>query len=193
MLNKIKPIFKFLLKSVIAYTVLGFIVFAITIFVLLFSALSLEQGFKGRKVLLKQTDFPELLKAGRELINKAEWRENTDKFAGRSGREFFIPEDVNIPETILTLRQNLSGLGGIITIHNDGSLGILFSGSRDTGNFGVNIFPEDVNESANKFTGQDDIMIIPGMIYFDNAYHEFPKLREENLSNIKKNKSLKNN
>jgi hypothetical protein len=152
-------------------------------------------GFDARDVLLKQTDFPELLKAVRELISKAEWQEYVNNYDGKKERRLIIPKDINEPEYIQIFGKMFSGIKGLgwnISMSNTGCLVLFFYGERETGHFGIRVFPEDVNESANKFTGQDDIMIMPGMWYFDDVYHEFPKLREENLSNIKKNKSLEN-
>jgi hypothetical protein len=186
MAHKIKRVIKFLLKGIFVYFVIGIIAFGI---LLLQDVFKPDPGFHGRKYLLQQTNFPELLKAGRELISKAEWKEYVGEYDGQKRRDLFIPEDVNIPEAINMLRKKLSGLGGIITITNDGWLQISFSGSRDSGNFGIIILPENFNKPM---TYQDNIMLLPGLWYFDDAYDEFPKLRESNKKLIKKNKYLKN-
>jgi hypothetical protein len=190
MAHKIKSVIKFLSKIIFVYLVLGIIYFGISLVQIVFEKFP-DPGFHGRKVLLQQTNFPELLKAGRELISKAEWKEYVGEYDGQKRRDLFIPEDVNIPEAINMLRKKLSGLGGIITITNNGWLQILFSGSRDSGNFGVRIFPENFKEPERHHNYGDKILIT-GLWYFDDAYDEFPKLRETNEKLIKKNKYLKN-
>jgi len=184
----IKSMIKFILKGLFVYIALGFIVFVISISVLIFSP---DPGFKGRKILLQQTNFPELLKAGRELISKTERKEYTVN----SGGYFAVPDDANIPEAIESLRYKLSGikrLGSDILIDNSGFLEISFAGNRETGWFGLYIFPEEFIELESNFTGPDYIVLLPGMLYFDDAHEEFPKLRIRNENYIKKNKSLNN-
>jgi hypothetical protein len=181
---------KLLIPGIFIFIILGcFFVYLFS----LFSDFLEDPGFYGRKVLLQQTDFPELLIAGRELISKAEWNEYAAEYDAQKRRDLFIPEDVNIPEPINTLRQKLSALGGIISIHNTGCLKISFRGSRETGDFGLFIFPEDYNEPKRQSINHDNIMLLPGLWYYDGAYYQFPKLRDENQKLIKKNKFLKNN
>ena len=138
------------------------LILLVSFFTFVFPLIPAIQAIHGRKVLLQKTDFQELLKAGRELINKAKWEEYVKMEDGKKGRILIIPKDVKKPKIIRMLRRKLFVLPVIIHIFNNRCLEIEFC-NRLTGDFGVLIFPEDFNESKNKYIYPDDIMLLPGM------------------------------
>lgn len=145
-------------------------------------------GFHDIKVLLQQTDYQELLKAGRELISKAEWEEYVTADRKR-GRRLIIPKDIKKPEIILKLEQKLSDLN-MHEMFISGSLLILFSYPHESISFGVVI----LQENDNSIPGKDQIELIPGLWYYDELYNESdPGYKKKIEKMIKKNKYLNKN
>lgn len=171
------------LSIVVLVTVVG-------VFTFILPVIPAFQGAHGRKVLLQKTDYEKLLKAGRELISKAEWEEYVTIKDGKRGKRLVIPKDIKRPKPIFILQLKLLGLNGDIEIGNDYCLNVIF-GNRVAGTFGVRIFPSDFNEPANHYDYGDE-MLIPGMWYFDDGYIEFgPEYGKKIENMIKKNRYLK--
>ena len=173
------------MKNYVKYLIFIMIV---CLFVYLFYAFSGDPVFRGRKELLQQTDYHALLKAGRELISEIKLRDSVSNYDRLKSNDVYIPKDVNIPETLYTLRRKLSGYGGLITIYHNSCLRILFT-KRETGIFGVIIFSDGFKGSEwSDIYG--DKMLIPGLWYFDSEFSPEYDKKIENM--IKKNKYLKN-
>lgn len=191
MAPKKKPFIKYLLIGIaVLISLVCFLTF-------IFPVIPVFQGIHGQKVLLQQTDYQELLMAGRELINKAEWEEYVTMKDGQKIRRLVIPEDVRRPEVIRKLMLILSGLGSL-DIYNNRCIRIDFS-HRVVEHFGVLIFPEDFNEPESKSVNHYDIMLIPGLWYFDDRLDEEtpslwlgPEYKKYIENMIKENKYLNN-
>ena len=128
--------------------------FLIISFCYLFSFLEHD----SRKVLLQQTNFPELLKAGRYLISKAEWKD----FVAGSGqrvRSLCIPEDVNIPDVIIELIQKFPNLSRTRGVSDSGYFSISYA-EHELGFWGINIYPDDFVEPEEDFFYGDKMLSI---------------------------------
>jgi hypothetical protein len=177
-MQKINPYMKYL-----------FLIVLVCFFVLLFFVIPGFQGAYGRKVLLQKKNYQELLKAGRELISKAEWEETVTLKDNEKVRRLIIPKDVKIPEYIHIIPLQSLNLYGSLHIFNDRCLEISY-GDHITGNFGVRIYPNDFNKTEGYYN-YGDKMLIPGLWYFDAGYQEFGTEYDREIeSMIKKNKYL---
>jgi hypothetical protein len=138
----------------------------------------------GRKILLQETDYQELLKAGRDIINQAENEGHFKKAQGRLG----LPKYVKIPKAIRMLQLQIFGLGKVITLDETRRLTISFS-NRAMGSFGVCIYPENFTKPVEAYR-YGDKELLPGLWYIDNKCRNFEYDKKIDIM-IKKNKFLK--
>jgi hypothetical protein len=121
---------------------------------------------RGREVLLQQTDFHELLKAGQELIKQAEWKDYID-IHGQKGRYLVLPEDKAEPEVFQILQQKISIFSMDININDSNSLTISFDNRDIKDSFGVCIHLDNSNLLNNRCNQE----LIPGLWYWDEKYY----------------------
>jgi len=145
------------MKKRVIFGVIAFAVFAFAgVAVFRLTPLGSRQA---RVRLLSETDFEELLKAGREIISQVHIPPDPDGF--RRVGSFPVPAGVRTPAAIRRLHPR----GYAMTY--DGYLFIQMHGAID--HFGVRIYPEDFKEPEPGFS-YGDRKLIDGLWYYDENY-----------------------
>jgi len=122
--------------------------------------------------LLCNTDYKELLRAGREILSQLPEGYLTVGPEGRRFSDRAVPEGIQIPQVIRDLQPHT------VLIYHEGYLIIEMHGGMD--HFGVRIYPDDFKEPHADFEygGRE---LAPGLWYYDDGYlynSEYDKIIE---------------